>query len=64
MLGRRFDRELLSELPSGIDPCGENGEFHTFLSSGPCFSRQIVVGAGEVLERDGFPVLELLSANP
>ena len=64
MLGRRFDRELLSELPSGIDPCGENGEFHTFVSSCPCFSRQIAVGAGAMLERDGFPVLELLSANP
>jgi diphthamide synthase (EF-2-diphthine--ammonia ligase) len=39
--GRRFDRDLLAALPAGVDPCGENGEFHTFVSAGPMFSRQL-----------------------
>lgn len=52
--GRRFDAQLLRELPHGVDPCGENGEFHTFANAGPMFARAIAVSTGEVLERDGF----------
>jgi uncharacterized protein (TIGR00290 family) len=52
--GRRFDRDLLAALPPGVDPCGENGEFHTFVSAGPMFSAPIAVAVGEVVEREGF----------
>ena len=52
--GRVFDAELLDDLPSGIDPCGENGEFHTFACAGPMFQRGVEVEPGEVVERDGF----------
>ncbi len=51
--GRRFDRDLLAALPPGVDPCGENGEFHTFVSSGPMFSAPIAVTPGQIVERDG-----------
>jgi len=52
--GRSFDRALLSELPAGVDPCGENGEFHSCVWDGPMFSRPLAVETGEVVERDGF----------
>ncbi|MFN3162255.1 MAG: ATP-binding protein [Pseudohongiellaceae bacterium] len=52
--GRRFDRELLDELPASVDPCGENGEFHSFVFSGPMFSKAIAIDIGETVERDGF----------
>jgi diphthamide synthase (EF-2-diphthine--ammonia ligase) len=52
--GRSFDRGLLADLPEGVDPCGENGEFHTFVWDGPMFSRPIAVAGGEHVERDGF----------
>ena len=52
--GRRFDRDLLAALPAGVDPCGENGEFHTFVSAGPMFSAPIAVAVGPVVEREGF----------
>ncbi len=52
--GRRFDEALLRELPAGVDPCGENGEFHTVVSAGPIFAAPIEVGIGETVERDGF----------
>jgi len=58
--GRRFDQALLGELPGGIDPCGENGEFHTFASAGPMFRRTIPLTLGEVVERDGFVFADLL----
>jgi uncharacterized protein (TIGR00290 family) len=62
--GRRFDAQLLSELPSGVDPCGENGEFHTFANAGPMFSRALAVSVGEIVEREGFVFADLLpSAN-
>lgn len=60
--GRRFDAQLLRQLPPGVDPCGENGEFHTFANAGPMFSRQIAVSAGEIVERDGFVFADLLPA--
>lgn len=52
--GRAFDRALLAELPTAVDPCGENGEFHTVVTAGPMFSAPIAVRAGEVVEREGF----------
>jgi uncharacterized protein (TIGR00290 family) len=57
--GRRFDRQLLADLPAGIDPCGENGEFHTFVSAGPMMTRKIPVTVGETVERDGFAFADL-----
>jgi len=52
--GRVFDEDLLRELPPGVDPCGENGEFHTFAFAGPIFSHPLDVVIGETVERDGF----------
>jgi uncharacterized protein (TIGR00290 family) len=52
--GRAFDRALLRDLPPGVDPCGENGEFHSFVWSGPMFSAPLDVHVGSVVERDGF----------
>jgi uncharacterized protein (TIGR00290 family) len=59
--GRRFDRELLQDLPAGVDPCGENGEFHTVVSAGPMFSAPIQVRRGEVVERDGFVFADVIA---
>jgi uncharacterized protein (TIGR00290 family) len=52
--GRRFDLDLLTEFPADIDPCGENGEFHTVVSAGPMFDAPIPVTVGETVEREGF----------
>jgi uncharacterized protein (TIGR00290 family) len=58
--GRTFDDRLLAELPSGVDPCGENGEFHTFCCAGPMFERPIPVRSGSSVERDGFVFSDLV----
>jgi diphthamide synthase (EF-2-diphthine--ammonia ligase) len=58
--GRRFDDALLDALPAGTDPCGENGEFHSFVSAGPMLSRKIWVKVGRTIERDGFAYAHLL----
>lgn len=61
--GRRFDRALLAELPPSADPCGENGEFHTFVHGGPIFSRPIHVVRGETVRREErFTYCDLLPA--
>ncbi|KIG13427.1 hypothetical protein DB30_08103 [Enhygromyxa salina] len=60
LVGRRWDASLLAELPEGVDPCGERGEFHTFVSDGPGFTAPIQHRAGEVVERDGFGFADLL----
>lgn len=52
--GREFDEALLKDLPSSADPCGENGEFHTFVYDGPIFRQPIPLTKGEVVHRDGF----------
>ena len=52
--GRRFDASFLQDLPAGVDPCGENGEFHTVVSDGPMYRAPIAVTIGPVVERDGF----------
>ena len=58
--GRVFDADLLAELPPGVDPCGERGEFHTFACAGPMFRSPIAVTPGEVVERDGFVFADLV----
>ena len=58
--GRWFDESLLGELAPEIDPCGENGEFHTFVVDGPGFSNPLDVEVGEVVERDGFVFADVL----
>jgi uncharacterized protein (TIGR00290 family) len=60
--GRSFDAALLADLPEGVDPCGENGEFHTFASASPSFRAPIPVQVGEVVERDEFVFADLLPA--
>ncbi|MEH6951972.1 ATP-binding protein [Nitrobacter sp. NHB1] len=61
--GRSFDLTLLADLPAGIDPCGENGEFHTCVTAAPVFSHRIEVASGDVVERDGFAYCDLLLAE-
>jgi uncharacterized protein (TIGR00290 family) len=58
--GRAFDSRLLDELPEGVDPCGEGGEFHTFAWDGPMFAHPIEPVLGEIVERDGFVFADLL----
>jgi uncharacterized protein (TIGR00290 family) len=58
--GRRFDSSFLADLPPAVDPCGENGEFHTFVTGGPMFSHTIPVVEGRVVERDGFVFADLM----
>jgi len=60
--GRLFDSTLLAELPPTADPCGENGEFHTFVFGGPIFARRVPIQKGEVVTRDGFCFCDLLPA--
>ena len=57
--GRDFDAKFLADLPPGIDPCGENGEFHSFVYAGPMFRRPIPVETGDIVERDGFIFADL-----
>ena len=52
--GRAFDRSLLNDLPAHVDPCGENGEFHTCVSAGPMFSSALDLAAGEIVTREPF----------
>jgi uncharacterized protein (TIGR00290 family) len=60
--GRAFDAGLLADLPQGVDPCGENGEFHTCVLAGPMFAHAIDVSLGEIESRDGFVFADLLPA--
>ena len=62
--GRAFDDAFLADLPEGVDPCGENGEFHTFVFDGPIFRRRLAVSVGEVVQRDGFWFCDLLPGAP
>ena len=61
--GRLFDERLLDELPAGVDPCGENGEFHSFAFAGPMFSAPLRVMPGEIIERDGFVFADFVPAQ-
>ena len=58
--GRRYDERLLAELPPGVDPCGENGEFHTFVSAGPIFTAPIACERGEIVDREGFVFCDVI----
>jgi uncharacterized protein (TIGR00290 family) len=51
-VGREFDRQFLADLPSNVDPCGENGEFHSFVYDGPIFSEKIFFTKGEIVLRE------------
>jgi uncharacterized protein (TIGR00290 family) len=61
--GRQFDHALLADLPEGADPCGENGEFHSFVWDGPMFARPLGIRVGETVERDGFVFADILPAT-
>jgi len=61
--GRDFDLAFLDDLPGSVDPCGENGEFHSFVYESPAFSRPIAIRSGEVVERDGFVFADVLPAG-
>jgi iron complex transport system substrate-binding protein len=63
LAGRRFDATLLAELPPGVDPCAENGEFHTFACAGPMFRSPIAVDVGSIVRRDGFVFCDLVPAR-
>ncbi|MDG6908676.1 MAG: ATP-binding protein, partial [Nitrososphaerota archaeon] len=52
--GRDYDKQFLTEIPESVDPCGENGEFHTFVYDGPIFKSKIDIRVGDIVERDGF----------
>jgi uncharacterized protein (TIGR00290 family) len=58
--GRAYDEQLLAELPASVDPCGENGEFHTFVHAGPIFAVPVVCEVGEIVQRDGFIYCDLM----
>jgi len=58
-VGREFDEQLLLELPPEIDPCGENGEFHTFVYAGPMFRHNLSVEGGKIVSREGFVFADL-----
>jgi uncharacterized protein (TIGR00290 family) len=60
--GRDFDSQFLADLPPNIDPCGENGEFHSFVYDGPGFRQPIPITVGEIVERDGFVFADLARA--
>lgn len=62
LAGRPFDEKLLGELPADVDPCGENGEFHTFVHDGPGFAHPVRCAPGVVVERDGFVFADLVAA--
>jgi uncharacterized protein (TIGR00290 family) len=59
-VGRMYDAAFLAELPPGVDPCGERGEFHTFCFAGPMFTSEIAVQVGETVSRDGFGFADLV----
>ena len=63
LAGRVFDQDLLARLPEDVDPCAENGEFHTCVTAGPMFSRPIPVTVGETVDRDGFVFTDLVPAE-
>ena len=62
LAGHPYDHPFLQALPDGVDPCGENGEFHTFAWDGPMFDHPVAIDLGEVVERDGFVYADLIPA--
>jgi diphthamide synthase (EF-2-diphthine--ammonia ligase) len=64
LAGRRFDEDLLKRLGPDVDPCAENGEFHTCVSAGPMFAHAIPLQIGETVEREGFVFADLMLSRP
>ena len=62
-VGRKFDAQLLADLPAGVDPCGENGEFHTCVVAEPMFAQPLAVVTGERVERDGYAYCDLVMVD-
>ena len=60
LAGREYNNDFLKALPDSVDPCGENGEFHSFAFDGPMFNRPVEFAIGETVERDGFIFTDLL----
>lgn len=58
--GREFNEQFLHDLPANVDPCGERGEFHTFVFDGPMFGRPVPIEVGETVEREGFVYADVL----
>jgi diphthamide synthase (EF-2-diphthine--ammonia ligase) len=63
LCGSEVDSSFVAALPASVDPCGENGEFHTFAFAGPMFRRTVSVRVGDTVERDGFVFTDLLPAG-
>lgn len=61
--GRLFNQELLKEFPVGVDPCGENGEFHTFVFNSPDFKEKISIHTGETVSRGGFVFSDVIPVH-
>jgi uncharacterized protein (TIGR00290 family) len=61
--GRPFDHDLLRDLPPGVDPCGENGEFHTFVTDGPIFNAPVTCTTGVIVQRDGYVFCDLVPSE-
>ena len=61
LAGRRLDAALLAGLPAEVDPCGERGEFHTFVTAGPMLRHTVPVAPGEIVEREGFVYADLVA---
>ena len=61
--GRPYDERLLADLPPDVDPCGENGEFHTFVHAGPIFAQPIPCAVGDAVERDGFVFCDVIDSG-
>jgi len=62
--GRRYDHSLLADLPQGVDPCGENGEMHSFVTAGPMMDGSIDVRVGEIVDREGFIYADIEELTP
>ncbi|HET8965939.1 MAG TPA: hypothetical protein VFN20_06985 [Candidatus Acidoferrum sp.] len=62
--GRELTPDFFSDLPAGVDRCGENGEFHSFVFAGPIFRRPVAVQRGEIVDRDGFTFCDLKEQTP
>ena len=58
--GREYNQSLINDLPDNVDPCGENGEFHSFCFAGPMFSQPVDITLGDTVEREGFVFSDLL----
>ncbi len=63
LAGHEYNEDFLNALPEGVDPCGENGEFHTFVYDGPMFNHPVDLTIGETVEREGFVFTDLCPAE-